>query len=145
MNQCGGEILINFWFKIPLQIRYLWGLSAGVKLWSRLMPQVTLSTESHASAISHYPFVSENVLTSLKAILFAFKKKWKDQFPSINVTEHICCYYSFYYWRKEWSAKRLLTRVLQWTILDTSLCTQHGEKCLQPFIFQVGHIQYYQS
>lgn len=49
MNQCGGEILIHFWFKIPLQILYLWGLSAGVGLWSCLMPPVTLSAESHES------------------------------------------------------------------------------------------------
>lgn len=78
MNQCGGEILINFWFKIPLQIRYLWRLSAGEELWSCLMPQVTLSAKSWALAMFYYSSVSEKVLTSLYAMLFV---KMKESIP----------------------------------------------------------------
>lgn len=80
MNQCGGEILINFWFKIPLQIRYLWGLSAGVGLWSCLMPQVTLSAESHAWATVYFPFVSGRAwrhcwLCYFCLLVFVFQKR----------------------------------------------------------------------
>lgn len=126
MNQSRGEILINFWFKIPLQIRYLWALSAGVELWSCLMPQVTLSAESWASAMFYYSFVAEKILTSLYT-MFYMKIKEPIPFSQCNWAPR-CLFYSFNNWIKEWSAKRWLTHLWWWTILDTSLCPQKQQK-----------------
>ncbi len=130
MNQCGGEILINFWFKIPLQIRYLWALSAGVELWSCLMPQVTLSAESWASAMFYNSFVSEKILTSLYA-MFYMKIKEPIPFSQCNWAPR-CLFSSFYCWIKEWSAKRWLTHLWRMDHFGHITLFPEAEKKLQP-------------
>lgn len=124
MNQCGGEILINFWFKIPLQILYLWGLSAGVELWSCFIPQVTLSAESHASAIFYYPFVSEKVLTSLKGYVV---RVWENERTHYLQSMLLTIYMSLFFFLL------LENRMLCQKMTDTQVLMDHfGHITLSP-------------